>query len=115
MVNVYVIEYKKMTSPYQYEYYRSSNGNFKIFETITEARKACISLISRRKAVLAVVRGNNKEQLVYATLSGGYVLEDRQVSRNYWYRLNKNGTLGTGIAHADVKNIGIIQSATQRW
>lgn len=114
MVN-YAVEYKKMTSPYSYEYYRSSNGNFKLFVTIAEARKACISLISRGKAVLAVVRGNNKEQLVYATIGGGYVLEDRQVSRSHWYRLNKNGTLGTGIPHADVKKLGVIQSASQRW
>lgn len=114
MVN-YVVEYKKMTSPYSYEYYRSANGSPKIFKSISEARKACISLINSRKAVLAVIRGINKEHIVYATVRGGYVLEDRQTSRNYWYRLNKNGTLGTSIAHTDIKSIGIIQSASQRW
>lgn len=112
MVN-YAVEYKKMTSPYSYEYYRSANGSPKIFKSISEARKACISLINRHTAVLAVVRGNNKEQLVYATLSGGYVLEDRQGSRSYWYRLNKNGTLGNAVW--DIKSMGIIQSASQRW
>ena len=112
MVN-YAVEYKKMTSPYSYEYYRSANGSLKIFKSISEARKACISLINSRKAVLAVVRGNNKEQLVYATLSGGYVLEDRQGSRSHWYRLNKNGTLGNAVW--DTKSMGIIQSASQRW
>lgn len=113
MVN-YAVEYKKMISPYSYEYYRSANGSPKIFKSISEARKACISLISSRKAVLAVVRGNNKEQLVYATVGGGYVLEDRQGSRSYWHRLNKNGTLGNAV-YGDTKSMGIIQSASQRW
>lgn len=114
MAGIYVIEYKSMISPYNYRFCRLSNGNLKTFKPIVEARKACISLINSREAVLAVVRGNNKEQLVYATLSGGYVLEDRQGSRSYWYRLNKNGTLGNAV-YGDIKNIGIIQSASQRW
>lgn len=115
MKGYYVIEYKSMAYPYVYEYYRTSNGDFRTFKSIVEARKACISLINSRKAVLAVIRGINKEHIVYATVKGGYVLEDRQTSRNYWYRLNKNGTLGTSIAHGDVKKLGIIQSASQRW
>lgn len=121
MKGYYVIEYKSMEYPYVYKYYyRSSNdesrlAEFRTFKSIVEARKACVSLINSRKAVLAVVRGINKEHIVYATVRGGYVLEDRQTSRNYWYRLNKNGTLGTSIAHGDVKKLGVIQSASQRW
>lgn len=113
----YVIEYKSMISPsYHYEYCRLSNGNLKTFKSIIEAREACISMISKGKAVLAVVRGlRDKEHIVYATLKGGYVLEDRQTSRNYWYRLNKNGTVGRYLSHTDVKKLGIIQSASQRW
>ena len=115
MKGYYVIEYKSMAYPYVYEYYRSSSGDFRTFKSIVEARKACISLINSRKAVLAVIRGINKEHIVYATVKGGYVLEDRQTSRNHWYHLNKNGTLGTIIAYTNVMNMGIIQSASQRW
>lgn len=114
MVN-YAVEYKKMTSPYSYEYYRSANGSPKIFKSISEARKACISLINSRKAVLAVVRGNDKEQLVYVTIGGGrYMLEDRQGSRSHWYRLNKDGTLGNAV-YGNTQSMGIVQSASQRW
>lgn len=110
MKGYYVIEYKSMAYPYVYEYYRSSNGDFRKFKSIVEARKACISLINSRKAVLAVVRGINKEYVVYATVRGGYVLEDR--SSGKWYHLNKSGTLGTQIRR--IENAYIIQSAYQR-
>ena len=101
----YVIEYKKMVLPYSYEY---DSGRF---ASVVDARKKCISLIEKRIAVLGVVRGMGKEQLVYTTVNGGYVLEDRVADK--WYRLNKNGSLGAQIKR--IKDVGIIQSARQRW
>ena len=101
----YVIEYKKMVLPYSYEY---DSGRF---TSVTDARKRCISLIEKRIAVLGVVRGMGKEQLVYTTVNGGYVLEDRVADK--WYRLNKNGSLGAQIKR--IKDVGIVQSARQRW
>lgn len=100
----YIIEYKIMVSPYSYEY------DSRKFKTLTDARKRCISLIERRSAVLCVIRGG-KEQLVYATVRNGYVLEDR--SSGKWYHLNKSGTLGTQIRR--IEDAYIIQSASQRW
>lgn len=102
---IYVVEYKKMVLPYSYEY---DSGRF---TSVADARKRCISLIEKRVAVLGVVRGMGKEQLVYTTVNGGYVLEDRVADK--WYRLNKNGSLGTQIKR--IKDVGIIQSAYQRW
>lgn len=101
----YVIEYKKMVLPYSYEY---DSGRF---TSVVDARKRCISLIEKRIAVLGVVRGMGKEQLVYTTVNGGYVLEDRVADK--WYRLNRNGSLGAQIKR--IKDVGIIQSARQRW
>ena len=102
---IYVIEYKSMVHPYSYEY---DSGRF---TSVADARKKCISLIEKRIAVLGVVRGMGKEQLVYTTVNGGYVLEDRVADK--WYRLNKNGSLGAQIKR--IKDVGIIQSARQRW
>ena len=115
MKGSYVIEFKTMASPYHYEYLRHNDGTFRAFKSIVDARKICISIIDKRKAVVAVIRGLNTEQIVYTTAKGGYVVENRQTSRNYWNRLNKNGTLGAYIPHTDVKKMGIIQSASQRW
>ena len=99
----YYIEYKSMDFPYDYKYDRQT------YKTVTGVRKRCISLIERRSAVLCVIRGG-KEQLVYATVRNGYVLEDR--SSGKWYHLNKSGTLGTQIRR--IENAYIIQSAYQR-
>ena len=102
----YAIEYKIAVSPYHYEY------DSRKFKTLVDARKRCISLIERRSAILCVIR-NGVEQLVYATVRGGYVLEDR--TNDKWYHLNRSGTLGTQIRKTKIKDIGIIQSASQRW
>ena len=114
MAKKYVIEYKVTASPYHYEYLMNERGDFKAFDSIVEARKKGILLISNGRAIVSVVRGIDKEELVYATKSGGFVLEDRR-SNSYWYHLNKNGTLGSAISSAKFKNLNIIYSAHQRW
>ena len=102
---VYVIEYKACRYPYNYWFLRK-DGDYITFDSLIKARKKCISLIKDYTAILAVVRGG-VEQLVYQTVKGNFVLEDR--TKNKWYRLNKDGSLGSVISN--IRDLGLIRSA----
>lgn len=105
MVNYY-IEYKSMDFPYSYKYDRQT------YKTVTGVRKKCMALIDSHKAIVCVIRwAGGWENLVYITMDGKYVLEDR--GNDKWYHLNKDGSLGTQIRNK--KKLDIVQSARQRW
>lgn len=104
----YAIEYKSASYPYSYRFLKTNAGEFKGFDSITDARRKSIVLIQNYDAILCAIRGNGKEGLVYATRSGGYVYEDRNGNKSKWYRLNKNGVLGSRITN--IKSIDIITS-----
>ena len=114
----YCLEYKQVAYPYSYRYlmkgetlrgrrfYEEGIGEIQGFDSIVKARKKCISLINEYIAILGVVRGG-VEQLVYETVKGNFVLEDRKNGK--WYRLNKDGSLGSVINN--VRDLGLIRSA----
>lgn len=110
----YVIEFKSRMYPYSYEFERTSNGAMKSYRSIIDARKKCISLINQNVAILGVIRGlGDKEELVYTTVEGGFVLEQRTTTNSHWYRLYKNGNIGTPIRN--INNIGLVQSSRAMW
>lgn len=101
----YAIEYKSASYPYSYKFLKDANGKIKVYDRITDARKKGIALIKMYEAIVCVIRGNDREGLVYATRSGGYVYEDRNGNKSKWYHLNKNGTLGSAISKIDFNNV----------
>lgn len=104
MVN-YVIEYKSADYPYSYRFLKTKTGEFKVFDSITDARRKSIALIQDYVAILCSVHGAGAEGFVYATRSGGYVYEVRDKNKSKWYHLNRNGVLGSAIAKIDFNNI----------
>lgn len=105
----YVIEYKSRMYPYSYEFLRKENGTMMAYKSIIDARKKCIFLINEGVAILGVIRGlHDKEELVYATREGGFVLETRKNRGSSWCRLYKNGNVGTAIWN--IREVGLIQS-----
>lgn len=102
----YVIEYKQNRYPYSYRFIMKNDMEMQGYDSIIKARKKCISMIKDHTAILAVVRGG-VEQLVYQTVKGNFVLEDRD--KRKWYRLNKDGTLGSVVEN--VRDLGLIRSA----
>lgn len=101
----YAIEYKSASYPYSYKFLKDANSKIKVYDRITDARKKGIALIKMYEAIVCVIRGNDREGLVYATRTGGYVYEDRNGNKSKWYHLNRNGTLGSAIPKVNGSNL----------
>lgn len=101
----YVIEYKKSEPPYSYKVMDGRDSNTPI-DSIILARGIAINLIWRGTAIVAGVHGPGEEQMVYRTVDGKFVCENRRTKR--WYVLDSKGR--TSYAIKDPKRLNLIRS-----